>query len=209
MTPVELFGWTAAVLGVLSNLPQLARLLRTRTTLGVSTRSWQIAGGTTGAWAFHGFYVGVEQMQVPNILLTATALWILLLIARERRESFWLMLPLPFAVILAGAATDVLFGSAVYGAVIAVPPFLGTFAQLRAMMRSFRVDGVSGPFLALALLVQWLWLTWGIIEGEWAIRIAAGSLSTMMAVSFAYYLHRLRRDGPLDGTPGPAQPLPG
>ena len=55
MTPVELIGWAAAVVGTLLGVPQVYRLARTRTVAGLSMPAWQAILALHIAWIYHGF----------------------------------------------------------------------------------------------------------------------------------------------------------
>ncbi len=58
MTPVELLGWTATIVGTFLATPQLVRLARTGNVEGLSLVGWQTALVLNIAWAMHGINIG-------------------------------------------------------------------------------------------------------------------------------------------------------
>lgn len=190
LTPLDILGWVAASFGMASALPQLFRLLRTRSSAGVSVSLFQLNAGATGAWAMHGIMVGVPQMQYPNLILTLSSLAVVVLVLRDRQERLFPALLVPPLLSLALFSTDLLAGALVFGFVVAAPFVVGQVAQLREMMRSLDLTGVSLPFLSVAFFVQALWLTWGILYGETSITVCASLLGSLSLVNLVYYLTR-------------------
>ena len=106
MTPVELLGWTATIVGTFLATPQLIRLARTGNVEGLSLVGWQTALVLNIAWAMHGINIG----QLPQILSSALALFttipILVLMSRVLgRRVLPTMLP-SFAVAATMIAVD-------------------------------------------------------------------------------------------------------
>ena len=87
MTPVDLLGWVATVVGTVLALPQLVRLARTRNIEGLSLVGWQTALVLNIAWTAHGISIG----QLPQILSSSLALFttvpILVMMAHELHRS--------------------------------------------------------------------------------------------------------------------------
>lgn len=193
MTPLDILGWVAASFGMASAFPQLFRLLRTRSSAGVSLRLFQLNAASTGAWAMHGYMVGVPQMQYPNLVLTISSLAVCVLVLRDRGERLFPALLVPPLLAVALFGTDVLFGPLAFGFIVAAPFVVGQISQLREMHTSRDLSGVSLPFLAVAFLVQSLWLTWGLLYGEISITVCASLLGTLSLVNLAYFLRRLSR----------------
>ncbi len=193
MTPLDILGWVAATLGMASAFPQLFRLLRTRTSAGVSLSLFQLNAASTGAWALHGFMVGVPQMQYPNLVLTVSSLAVCVLVQKDRREPLFPALLVPPLLSLALFGTDVWLGPLVFGFIVAAPFVVGQVSQLRTMHASRDISGVSLPFLAVNFFVQSLWLTWGLLYGETSITVCASLLGTLSLVNLLYFLHRMLR----------------
>ena len=198
MTFFDILGWVAAAFGMSGSVPQILRLRRTRTSAGLSTRMWQFSAAATFAWTMHGFLVGAVQMQVPNIVCTVLSLGILAFIVRDRGERFLPRLVLPTVLGLALFGLDLWLGPVVFGTLVALPLVFGQISQLLFMRRSADLSGVSVPTLAVNVLVQALWLTWGIGVGDAAILVCSVLMGTLCVVNLAYYGWRGAR-----GTVGP------
>ncbi|MEO7586488.1 MAG: PQ-loop domain-containing transporter [Arachnia sp.] len=193
MTALDILGWVAASFGMASAFPQLYRLLRTRSSAGVSLSLFQLNAAATGAWALHGFMVGVPQMQYPNLVLMISSFAVCILVLRDRKSSLFPALLLPPVISAALFGVDLLAGALIFGFVVAAPFVVGQISQLRTMHASRDLSGVSLPFLSVAFFVQGLWLVWGILYGETSITVCATLLGTLSLVNLLYFLHRLRR----------------
>lgn len=187
---IEIFGWVAAAIGVASNLPQLIRILRARTSAGVSLRLWQISAATTGAWMVHGFLVQKGQMQWPNLLMSVLALVIVVFILRDRKQAIAPQLLLPVVLAASLTGVELLFGAMAFGFVIAVPQLYGQLTQLREMVTAPDLSGVSVGYLAIMLLVQVMWFVFGLFTFDWALIICAGAMSAVCSVNLGVYVVR-------------------
>ena len=190
---IEVFGWAAAALGVSSSLPQLVRILRSDTSAGVSLTLWQLVAAATTAWAVHGYVSGAPQMQIPNVLLTLASFAIVIFVARDRRLPLGrtLLMPLGVAVVLAGI--NVWLGPVVFGFAVVVPQLVGQFSQLRELVTAPVIEGVSGAYLAIILLVQSMWFGFGMVKPDWALIICAGLMTLSCIANLAVYLVRRLR----------------
>lgn len=198
---IHALGWVAAALGIISALPQLLRILRTRSSAGVSVRLWQLNIATGAAWATHGYLVDGVQMQLPNVALTLAALFILGFALRESGLPIWGYLILPAVLAAALICVDLLFGAMIFGFAIAAPQLVGQVAQFRVLLRASDLTGVSGGYLALFLLVQVLWFSFGLMSSEWALVVCAGAMVIVCAVNLVCYFIRstmLRRPAAVD-----------
>lgn len=193
MSLLDSLGWLAAAVGMSSVLPQLIRLVRVRTSAGLSTRMWQLNVACSAAWAAHGFLVGHPQLQWPNVFFFATSLAVLVMIIRDRHGSLAKALVLPVAVWAILFAVDQVLGEAVFGLLVATPVMAGQIAQLRAMRAAKDLSGVSPIYLGQGLLVQLLWLSWGLPTGEWAITVCATLTGALFATLIGYWTYRTRR----------------
>nr|WP_255422209.1 PQ-loop domain-containing transporter [Tessaracoccus sp. MC1627] len=187
---IEVFGWVAAAIGVASNLPQLIRILRARTSAGVSLRLWQISAATTGAWMVHGFLVQKAQMQWPNLVMSLLALVIVVFVLRDRRQAIAPQLVLPVVLAASLTGVELVFGAMAFGFVIAVPQLFGQFSQLREMVSAPDLSGVSVGYLSIMLLVQAMWFTFGLFTSDWALIICAGAMTVVCTVNLAVYVVR-------------------
>lgn len=190
---IDVFGWVAATIGIAMNIPQLVRILRVRTSAGVSLRLWQVQAATTASWMVHGFIVGKMQMQWPNMMMAAFGLLVVVFVLRDRRQAI-----LPQLLLTAGAwallvSVEVFLGSVVFGFVVAVPQVYGQAAQLREMVKAPDLSGVSSGFLAIMLLVQSMWFTFGVWTVDWSLIIAAGATAALALLNLLVYLVRWAR----------------
>ena len=169
-------AYTAAVLGCFIAIPQIALLVRTRDTAGLSVRSWEIGSVSATAW----FAYGVRVDQPAQILANSCALiggllvlWLALEPGARRRSELR-----GFAVVAGLVAV----------AVITVPlPWLtGPLAatgiasripQIRATASTWwhrRSSAVSVATWVMTVLVASLWLVDGLIIRDAAIAGSAG-----------------------------------
>jgi uncharacterized protein with PQ loop repeat len=173
MSPVEIAGWTAALVGTLLGLPQALRLARTRNAEGLSLVAWQLVLGLNLAWMVHGVTMMKWNLIVPNLLGLLTTVPILVLLSRELGRALPRVL-LPGVVLAAGmVAVDLGFGTTAYGIVAMWPALLANAGQSLELVRSPRVTGVSPVFLFGAVLNQALWLAWGVLVADSGTVISA------------------------------------
>lgn len=190
MTPIDLLGWVAAALGMASTLPQLMRLFRVRCTQGLSLSLFQLNAAASAAWAFHGFMVRQPQLQVPNLVVLVLSLAVVVMITRDRAQSFWAQQLIPAAVVAALIVVDVWLGPVIFGVLVALPYAVGVLAQLRSMHRADSLAGVSAVFLFWLFLVESLWFAWGLLVWELAITVSAALMGTLCAANFGYWVWR-------------------
>ncbi|GAA4906786.1 hypothetical protein GCM10025789_27800 [Tessaracoccus lubricantis] len=190
---IEVFGWSAAALGVSSSIPQLVRILRSQTSAGVSLTLWQLVTGATAAWAVHGFLSQSPQMQAPNVLLTLASLAIVIFVLRDRRQPVARNLVLPLVAALALSGLNLWLGPVFFGFAVVVPQLVGQFAQLRELVTAPHVEGVSGSYLAILLVVQAMWFGFGVVKPDWALIICAGGMTVSCIANLSVYLYRRLR----------------
>ena len=193
MTPVEIVGWGAALVGTLLGLPQVYRLARTRLVEGLSLPAWQAILALNIAWTSHGVILGQPNMIVPNVLGLGSTLPILILMSRElNRPLSRVLLP---GVLVAGGmiGVDLAFGTAAYGVVAVFPALFANAGQCVELIRSPSVAGVSPMFLAGGVLNQVLWLTWGLLVADAGTVITATVTLAVTTFNLAWWV--LRRLG--------------
>ena len=190
MTLVILVGWAAALVGTVLGLPQMVRLARTRNVEGLSLPAWQIILGLNIGWTSHGVILGQLNLILPNILGLASSLPILFLMARELGRPLPKVL-LPGIVLGIGMiATDLLFGTAVYGLVALWPALFANIGQTLELVRSPRVVGVSPFFLIAGVLNQALWLWWGTLVADAGTMITATTTLGITSVNLVWWIMR-------------------
>lgn len=193
MSLIELVGWAAALVGTVLGLPQVVRLVRTRSVDGMSLPAWQAILCLNVGWAIHGVLIGQLNMILPNVLGLVSTLPILVLMARElHRPLFGVLLPG-----IAGAAAmitvDLVLGTAAYGLVALIPALLANIGQSIELVRAPLVDGVSPVFLAGGVLNQLLWLSWGLLVNDAGTFITASVTLGLTGFNLAWWT--LRRFG--------------
>ena len=193
MTPGDLLGWTATVVGTVLALPQLVRLVRTGNVEGLSLVSWQTALVLNLAWTMHGINIG----QLPQILSSSLALFttvpILVLMARALgRPVFPTMVP-SLVVTAAMIAVDGFLGSVAYGIVAIIPGIVITAAQSVELVRAHHVRGVSPLSMSLGFLNLTLWVVWAVLVNDSGTMIAVSTTWFVALFNVVWYV--LRRLG--------------
>lgn len=221
---IDAFGWIVAVLGCSISLPQLFRLVRSRTVAGVALTTWQVTLGANLAWASHGFVVDRGTIWGPNLVL---AVWTLLILQMFHRHTGapWSRLLLP-GVVLAGITTaiDLAAGPVAFAVAALVPSVISMTAQLVTLVRSTELTGVSSAFLVVNVINQALWLVWSMLIGEQAMLLASSLIGALWVVNLTWFgLRRAGLVGPIrpvatvvagaalgvvDGIPGTLEPIP-
>lgn len=190
MNFVDGLGWLAAAIGCVALLPQAIKLFRDRDAAGISLTYWQLLLGVVASFVVHGALIGAPNIIVPNVAMSVVAAWTILLVGRTRAIGWLRLFTIP-AVLFAGlVGVDLILGAAVYGAATAVPVSIGLIDQIRDVARQRDVSGVSPGFLALGVLMQTTWFTWGMLAVEWAVRISAGTLLVLSVILMAWWIAR-------------------
>ena len=200
MTFLDTWGWVCALAGTLAALPQVLRLLRVRTSAGLSLLLWQLNLGAGIGWVVHGIAGGYANVTVPNVVISLTNVLILLLIQRDRGLSVRAVWPLGLAVAAACIAIELTLPSGAFGLFVLVPHSVGLLAQTRDLLRSPDLTGVSPVFLVAVASIQYLWFVWGVLVGDLSVVICASVLAVLGTVNLALYAVRSRRSAPSTGS---------
>jgi uncharacterized protein with PQ loop repeat len=88
-------------------------------------------------------------------------------------------------------AVDVFFGPIAFAVIAFIPAALSQLAQLRSLVVSQSIHGVSLWWLAYCVMNQCIWLTWALLADEVSVMIVATGLGTLM--TFNLLLGVLRR----------------
>ena len=193
MSFAVILGWTAAAFGAAISLPQLIRLLRTRTSAGLSVLMWQLLLTAGIGWTHHGFLTAQANIIVPNAIMAISSVAVLRLIQRDRHiphARVW-VLPLVLAAILIGI--DLFIGPLAYGIATSIPQVIGAGAQLVDVIRSIDIRGLSPIYLVLAVVVQLLWGSWSLLVKDSSVTVSASANGTVVALTLIWYV--LRRLG--------------
>lgn len=208
---IDAFGWFVAVLGCSISLPQLFRLVRSRTVAGVALTTWQVMLGANLAWASHGFVVDRATIWLPNLILAVWTLMILQMFHRHTATS-WVRLLTPglgLAVLTTGI--DLTAGAVAFAVAVLVPSVVSLTSQLITLARSTELSGVSSSFLLINVVNQALWLVWAVLIGEQAMLLACSLLGALWVVNLAWFgLRQVGLVGPIRPLGMAfAEPLPG
>lgn len=195
---LDVIGWIAAAFGMSAAVPQLYRLWKVHTSAGLSERMWQLNTAAVAAWAMHGFYFDRMQLGIPNIVCVIIYVGVLWFIASDRGKKLAPMLLLPAIGGLLLFGVDLWLGEVVFGFVVAAPLVYGQLSQLRVMVKSADLSGVSVPTLAVNVLVQLLWAVWGFGVGDGAMMVCSVLMASVCIANVGYYTWRRMR-----GTAGP------
>lgn len=187
-----MLGWAAAAAGSALSIPQLVRILRERTSAGLSLLMWQLNLAVGLGWTHHGFLVDRPNVWAPNIVMAVFSVLIVRLVVRDRGLGpFTWALPLVLAAGLVGI--DLGLGAIVYGVATAIPQVVGAAAQLVDVVRSIDIRGISPAFLVGSVVVQGLWFTWSLLAGEASITVAASATGSVVGTTLVWWV--LRRTG--------------
>jgi uncharacterized protein with PQ loop repeat len=180
---VDILGWIGAVTGALVALPQVVRILRTSATTGISPLTWRLLVGVNLAWMAHGVITHHPNIVVSNTLYALCTSTILILLWRHRGIRLWqLFVP----GILLGAlmvAVDAFSGPIAFAVIAFIPAALSQIAQLRSLVVSRSVHGVSLWWLAYCVLNQTIWLSWAVLAHEISLMIVATGLGILMTLN--------------------------
>ncbi|MGV8910883.1 MAG: SemiSWEET family sugar transporter [Propionicimonas sp.] len=190
MSTVIMVGWVAAFVGTVLGLPQMVRLARTRNIEGLSLPAWQVILGLNIGWTSHGVILGQLNLIIPNVLGLASTLPILFLMSRELGRPLPKVLVPGILLGIGMIATDVIFGTAVFGLVALWPAFFANVGQTLELIRSPRVAGVSPFFLIAGVLNQALWLWWGVLVNDAGTMITASTTLGITSVNLVWWILR-------------------
>lgn len=192
MTPFEIYGWACAILSSVAGIPQLLRLLKSRTSAGASLAMWQVTMAVTGTWIVHGALTSAPNLILANGIACLISLLVLWFIRADRTLSLVRTFGVPIAGIVVMVATD-LWNPVVFGALISIPQLFGGFAQFLDLLRCRDIRGVSIAFLVYQVFVQVIWFIWGTWAGDVSLQMAAGSFFVVCLLNAIWWL--LRRNG--------------
>ncbi|MVA77610.1 hypothetical protein GC722_16530 [Auraticoccus sp. F435] len=199
---VLVLGWVAAAIGMLSATPQLLRLLRSRSSDGCSLVLWQLSVGGAVSWTGHGVLVGSANMAFPNVVLGALALAIVLMICADRGLRRLPVLAVSAGIAAVGLTTDLVLGPVAFAVVAFASGVVGVGAQLREIATGTALEGISAPYLVIAVAMQLLWGSWALLAQEVSTLLVASAMGVFCLLNLIWFL--LRRAGvPALGRPRP------
>ena len=180
---VDILGWIGAVTGALVALPQVLRILRTSATTGISPLTWQLLLGVNLAWMTHGLITHHPNIVVSNTVYGLCTLTILILLRRHRGIHYWQLFGPGILIAALMVAVDVFAGPVAFAVVAFIPAALSQLAQLRSLVVSRSIQGVSLWWLAYCVFNQGIWLAWSLLVHEISVMIVASGLGTLMTLN--------------------------
>lgn len=193
MTMIEVYGWLCALAGMLAILPQVQRLVTTRTSAGLSLLMFQLTTGGVLGWVVHGLNYGALNVIVPNAFTALMNLAVLALMQRDRGLSPLRVWPLVGAIFAVVATVDLTLPGGFFGLFVLVPLSVGLIAQLRDLLKATDLSGLSFPFIAANCGIQFLWFVWGALAGDLSVVLCAGILAIVTTLILGVYLVRNSR----------------
>lgn len=154
---------------------------------------WQLQVGAQAGWAIHGAHLGYLNMVIPNVIGMALGIVVIHMVARDRGLRLWALAPIPLAVAAALIVVEFTASGPAFGAAALIPLAAGALAQSRSLIIRHNITGVAPLFLRLAVVVQALWLVWGLLVGDGAIIVCASVLGLIAVFNLTW--HSLRVTG--------------
>lgn len=164
---VEWLGFVGGLLGLSISIPQIARVISTKSYVGVSTSTWLIFTTMAAGWFAYGFNVDSISQIVTNFISAAATGVLSVLLLRQ-----WMHVWLGSALVLAlwlGAFFLVRFSSPLVGAIFLG---IGLCSRLPQLVESFlsmqraRNTAVSRTAFTLMLTSSTCWIFYGAISGQ-------------------------------------------
>jgi uncharacterized protein with PQ loop repeat len=180
---VDVLGWIGAVTVASVALPQVVRILRTSATTGVSPLTWRLLFGVNLAWMTHGVISHHPNIVVSNTLYALCTSTILILLWRHRGIRLWQLFVPGILLGMLVVAVDVLSGPIAFAVIAFIPAALSQLAQLRSLVLSRNIYGISLWWLAYCVMNQGIWLTWSVLAHEISVMIVATGLTTLMTLN--------------------------
>ncbi len=186
-------GWLACGVAMTLGVPQIIRLVRTRSTEGLALLLWQAMLAINIAWLVHGLRIDATNMILTNVVGGATTVTILTMLIRARGLVVWKVVTPGLLGAAALVAIDVGIGSAAFGIAAVVPAVLANAGQTVELVRAPRITGVSPLFLTGQVVNQGLWFTWSLLAGDQGTMITAPATGLIALLNVIWW--SLRRGG--------------
>ncbi len=167
MPPVELLGFAGGFIGLSVSIPQIFRVISTRSYVGVSTTTWMIYTSMATGWLAYGLNIdSISQIITNGISALATGILSAILLRQ------WMNYILAGAlVLLVWAAGFVLvrFGGLELATIFLSIGMTSRLPQLFTSFNSMRLaryTSVSRGTFALMLLSSLCWIAYGAIDDQ-------------------------------------------
>lgn len=205
---LEVWGWACAIVGAFLSVPQVIRLLRERTSAGLSVRTWQLNVAISLGWTLHGLRSGYANMLASNAIMAALAIAVLVMIQRDRSLSArtaWAFPILAFGVL---TGMELLTTPLLFGLVILIPQLYAQVSQTIELVRAPDLSGLSTTFFAVGAVLPTMWFLWGVGAGDVSVLVTAAATALVCWFNLAWLLARTQGLVQHPGTAQPAAPAP-
>lgn len=164
---VEWLGFAGGVLGLSMSIPQIIRVISTKSYVGVSTSTWLIFTTMAAGWFAYGFNVDSISQIITNFISAAATGVLSVILLRQ-----WMRAPLGALIVVClwvGAFLLVRFSSPLVGAIFLavglgsrVPQLVESFVS----MRRGRDTAVSRTAFALMMTSSTIWIFYGALADQ-------------------------------------------
>lgn len=189
---VAALGWFAAALASVVALPQVIKLVRSRTSAGISLTAWRLTLAANIAWMTHGFVVGHANIWLPNLIFLLCSVTILNQLRRDRALTWAATFGPSLVLGLTTLGIDLNYGPVAFAIAAGLPSAVAQILQFHELVLAPRISGVSVPFLALNTVNQAVWLGWGLLAGEQSITLVASAMGLLMGINLVWAVLRRR-----------------
>ncbi len=186
-------GWLAAALSGSLSIPQVFRIIRTRSVAGLNLLTWQTLLIAGVSWSAHGILVDRAQILLPNAVMMLGGAIVLAQIQKAQALPTVAVWVFPLAASASSIALDYALGPVVFAVMMVVPAVIGQLAQYREIRNARDVSGISPAMLLINPVAQALWLTYALVTWELSIICVATVLIVVMTANVAALMVRRRQ----------------
>ena len=164
---VEWLGFAGGVLGLSMSIPQIIRVISTKSYVGVSTSTWLIFTTMAAGWFAYGFNVDSISQIITNFISAGATGVLSVILLRQ-----WMRAPLGALIVVClwvGAFLLVRYSSPLVGAIFLavglgsrVPQLVESFVS----MRRGRDTAVSRTAFALMMTSSTIWIFYGALADQ-------------------------------------------
>lgn len=180
----EVFGFIAAVLGVLQAWPQARKIRQLGHGHGVSVTMWVLMTGSSAAWLGQGIRLGSPSLIASTVASAVMNLIVVLALTQSPRVVVTRFIVLSTVVVVAIATLPEWFTTPVL--------FAFTLSRLPQIARSWKSkkQGVPGSavsmgMLTLSIMCLLAWEVYSILWKSWVlVGTTTVALSTVVVVAF-------------------------
>lgn len=184
---IELLGFVAGAIGIFISLPQLVRVIRLKSDVGVSFWTWLIITWLNVGWIGYGIRFDSPSQIYTNAIAAAITGPLTYLLLRHRIGSFragglvvstWLVAfaacflapePVPSILLLCGLSSR-------------LPQVIASYHSWRLG----RVTAVSNRSFVIAIIASVLWVIYAILANLWTIAAFSGSVIILSALVLVF-----------------------